>query len=59
MNIDLERKKLELVKVEAAKYELEFKIKERMADIQRIKENILIQDKKINELNSEIATMEG
>ena len=52
MNLDLERKKLELVKVEAAKYEMQFKIKERESDIQRLKDNIKIQDDKIKELKA-------
>lgn len=48
----IEKKKLELelLKVGAAKAELEFKIMEREEDIGRIKSHIKIQDDKIEEL---------
>ncbi len=58
MNIELEKKKLERRKVETAKYEMEFKILERMADIERIKENMKRQDERMKTLDQEIKEME-
>jgi hypothetical protein len=52
--IEKRRKKLELARVIYAKEEMELKIMEREADIERIKENIKLQDKKIKELEKDI-----
>lgn len=59
MNIELERKKLEIKKVETAKAEMEFKILERIADIERLKENITNQERAVSRLALEIKSMEG
>jgi hypothetical protein len=53
--LDLKRIKLELVKVAAARAELEFRIEERLDDIERIKANIQIQLDKESELQKKIA----
>lgn len=42
-NLDLKRIKLELVKVAAARAELEFRIEERLDEIDRLKEHIKVQ----------------
>ena len=53
-NLEKSRKKLELSRVKYALEEMEFKILEREADIERIKDNIKIQTEKIEELKGEI-----
>lgn len=55
LDIELERKKVELMRVQMAKAEMEFVIKERIAEINRIKNNIEIQNSKIEELKKIIA----
>jgi hypothetical protein len=49
---ELERKKLELElkKVDCAKEEMELKVLERLAEIDRLKDNIITQEKRINEI---------
>lgn len=53
---DLEKKKkqLELARVSLAKQELELKIEEKMEEIKRLQDAILIQDKKIEDLNQDL-----
>jgi len=53
---DMERKKkeVELIKVTAAKAEMEYKILEREQDILRIQHDIEIQEKRIDELKNEL-----
>lgn len=53
---DLEREKLklELIKVEAAKAEMVYRIMERKEDIKRLESNIAAQDVKIKELKGEL-----
>ncbi len=53
-NLEKARKGLELKKVETAKAEMEFKILEREADIERLRENIKNQEARIEELTLEI-----
>jgi len=45
--------------VETAKFEMEFKILERLADIERIKEGVKIQDKTLDKLKLELFTLRG
>lgn len=52
------RVELELLKVSTAKAELEFKIEERLQEIERIKEHIVIQEKRQYELKQQINQME-
>jgi hypothetical protein len=52
-NLEIERKKIELKRVTLSKDEMEFKILERLADIDRLKENIAVQEKRIKELQQE------
>lgn len=48
MTIELKRKKLELIRIDAAYAELEFTIEERMADIERIeKHKVLNRETKV------------
>ena len=53
--LELKRMKLELIKVSAARSELEFRIEERLDDINRIKEHIKIQVDKEAELQAKIS----
>lgn len=57
-SLDLKRMKLELVKVAAARAELEFRVDERLDEINRIKEHIKVQLDKEAELQSKIAEAE-
>ena len=59
INIELERKKLELKRVEVAQADMEFTILERMADIQRLEKNIEKQKERVRELAHQIKEMEG
>jgi hypothetical protein len=52
--LDIKRKELELGRVEHARKELEFKIEERMDEIERLKSHIEIQLEKEKELKEEI-----
>jgi len=52
--LELKRMKLELIKVSAARAELEFKIEERLEDINRLKDNIKIQEAREAELQVKI-----
>jgi len=54
--LEVAKIRLELSKVKAAKEEMEYRILEREEDINRIKENIINQDKRIMELD---ATLQG
>ncbi len=52
--LEIKRLKLELVKVSAAKAELEFRIEERLEDIARLRDNISIQENREKELQDKI-----
>lgn len=54
MSLELRRKQLELMRVEMARKELEFKVEERMDEIKRIQDNIKLQLDKEAELKKEI-----
>lgn len=54
MSLEAKRKQLELMRVEMARKELEFKIEERSEEIKRIQDNIKIQLEKEAELKKEI-----
>ena len=58
---NLKKKKLELdiMKVAAAKAELEYKIEERLEDIQRMKDHILLQETREKELKEELNELNG
>jgi len=59
LNLELEKKKLDLKKIETSKSEFEYKILERLADVERIKESIAKQEEAIDKIKDEIANMEG
>jgi len=50
MNLEVERKKLELKRVQMAKDEMEFKILQKMEDINTLEGHISVQDKTIKRL---------
>lgn len=56
MSLEYKRKELELVKVQAAKAELEFRILERLDEIERIKQHIDAQVKREKELKDELTS---
>jgi hypothetical protein len=53
--LDLKRIKLELIKVAAARHEIEFRIEERLDEINRLKEHVKVQEAKETELKEKIA----
>ena len=59
MNLELEKKKLDLKKLETSKLELEYKILERLADIDRIKSSVKKQELAIEEIKKQLLTMES
>lgn len=54
MSLDLKRKKLELMRVQTAKHELEFKIEERLEEIERLKAHIKVQEETETRLIEEL-----
>ncbi len=52
--IEKKRKALEYERVKLAKLEMEFKIEERLADIERLKGQIKAQQERMNELEEEL-----
>lgn len=48
--LDKKRKIVELMRVTAAKAEMELQIEEKLSEIDRIKKNIAVQDVKIDEI---------
>lgn len=52
IDLETERKKLELRRVESARMEMEFQIIERQVDIERLQKHIEIQKQKELELRS-------
>jgi len=54
MNIEKKKKMLAIKKAEAAKFELELKVDERMEDIKRIEDHIKLQDEIIEKLSNEL-----
>ncbi len=54
MSLELKKKKLELARVQVAKQELEFKIEEKLDEVERLKAAVEIQLKKEQELMKEI-----
>lgn len=59
MSLELKRKELEVVKIAAARAELEYKILEKEDEIKRIKDQIQIQLKKEAELKEELKKFKG
>jgi hypothetical protein len=55
--LEIKRKELELMRVETARKELEFKVEERIDEINRVKEQINIQLAKEEEIRREIKKM--
>lgn len=58
-NLELKRIEVELIRVAAARAELEFKIEERLDEIERIKEHIQAQVKREEELKLKIKEVKG
>lgn len=53
--IDKKRKELELIKVSAARAEMEFRIFEKEEEIHRLRQNIEVQLKRESELREELS----
>lgn len=56
--LELKRMKLEVIRVAAARAEMEFKVEERLEDISRLKDNIKLQLDKEAELSAKIEEAE-
>lgn len=57
MSLELKKVKVELLRVSAAKAELELRIEERLDEVERIKEHIKTQEAKEIELKQKIESM--
>jgi hypothetical protein len=55
--LDLKRKEVELIRVSAAKADLELRIHERLDEIERLKEHITVSEAAEKKLADEIAEM--
>ncbi len=58
-SLDLKRMKVELLRVSAAKAELELRIDEQMDNVKRLQDNIAISTAKEEELKAKIAEAEA
>jgi len=54
MDIEKKRKELELMKIRAARTELEFKIMQREEEIEKMKKHMILHDQKEEELLEEL-----
>ena len=57
--LEIKKLKVELLQVEAATASLELRIEERLDEIERIKEHILVQKNKEKELSEKIRNNNG
>lgn len=57
MSLELKKLKVELLRVGAAKAELELRIEERLDEVERVKEHIKTQEAKEAELKQKIESM--
>lgn len=57
MSLEIKKKQLELQRVMTARMEMELKIEERMEEIERLKANIEIQNKREAEIKEEITKL--
>jgi C4-dicarboxylate-specific signal transduction histidine kinase len=58
-NLELKRLNMEILKVQAARAELEFRIVERQQEITRIEQNILVQINREEELKDLFSKLKG
>jgi uncharacterized coiled-coil protein SlyX len=58
MNVAKLKKQLQLKKFESSKFEIEIKIAERTADIDRLKESVSEWDEAIEKIEDELKSME-
>lgn len=54
LRLEVEKRKLEIVKVQAAKADMQYRIMEREEDIKRIVADITVQDSRVTKLEEEI-----
>lgn len=59
MSLEKKKTQVELMRVQTARMELEYKIEERKEEIRRMEEHIKIQIDKEVELNEKLKEMEG
>lgn len=59
MSLEIKKKQTELLRVQAARAELELKIMEREQDIERLRDAIKIQTDKEAELTESLKTLKG
>lgn len=52
--LEIKKLKVELLRVNAAKAELELKIEERLEEIERLKEHIKVSENKVKEIEDKI-----
>jgi hypothetical protein len=59
MSLEKKKTQVELMRVQTARMELEYKIEERKEEIRRMEEHIKIQNEKEAELTEKLKGMEG
>ncbi len=59
MTLEMKRKKVELLRVSAAKADLELRIHERLEEIERLKEHIVKSEETEAKINQEIKELES
>lgn len=57
MSLEYKKLQVELMRVQTARMELEYKIEERKEEIKRMEEHILIQVEKEKDLNNKLAEL--
>lgn len=58
MSLELKRKKLDLMRIQTARADLEFKVEERLDEIKRLQDHVKIQIDAEEKLKNEIQDME-
>ena len=56
-SLELKKTQVELMRVQTARMELEYKIEERLEDIKRMEDHIKTQEEKEKELSAKIADL--
>lgn len=56
-SLELKKTQVELMRVQTARMELEYKIEERLEDIKRMEDHIKIQEEKEKELSAKLADL--
>lgn len=59
MSLELKKKEMEIKRVVLAKEEMQLRIEERLDEIERIKQQMVIQDQAVERITKEIETLKA